>query len=177
MKSSNSSDWWKKVKCFERSTSISSIVGALLGLGDRHLDNLLLDFSSGRIVHVDFNVSFGKGRTLRVPELVPFRLTRNIVNALGPTKVEGTFRCSAERTMEHLSANEPVITSMLSAFVYDPLPEWISTSKQFCMGNLNIGVSLVVYEEDRRARFAATTALKFFHLYLDALIPRFKETR
>ena len=30
-------------------------MGYLLGLGDRHLDNMLIDFSSGHVVHVDFS--------------------------------------------------------------------------------------------------------------------------
>ena len=51
-------------------------VGHVLGLGDRHLDNMLLDLSSGEVVHIDFNLSFSKGTALRVPEVVPFRLTQ-----------------------------------------------------------------------------------------------------
>ncbi len=88
MKSANSSDWWKKVRSFSRSIAVSSIVGSLLRLGDRHLDNLLIDFKTGNVVHVDFNISFGRAEQLRVQEVVPFRLTKNIVNACGPTKIE-----------------------------------------------------------------------------------------
>jgi hypothetical protein len=51
-------------------------VGHLLGLGDRHLGNILLDVNSGGVVHIDFNIVFGVGRRLRVPEVVPFRLTQ-----------------------------------------------------------------------------------------------------
>ena len=60
-------------------------VGWLLGLGDRHLDNILLDFSTGEMVHIDFNVVFDQGLRLRVPEIVPFRLTRmlKVCQALG----------------------------------------------------------------------------------------------
>ena len=50
-------------------------VGYLLGLGDRHLDNILLESRGGGVVHIDFNVAFDRGRALRVPEIVPFRLT------------------------------------------------------------------------------------------------------
>ena len=50
-------------------------VGYLLGLGDRHLDTILLDARSGSVVHIDFNIVFERGRKLRVPELVSFRLT------------------------------------------------------------------------------------------------------
>ena len=51
-------------------------VGHVLGLGDRHLDNMLLDLATGQVVHIDFNLSFDKGALLRVPEVVPFRLTQ-----------------------------------------------------------------------------------------------------
>ena len=51
-------------------------VGWLLGLGDRHLDNILLDSSTGELVHIDFNIVFEQGLRLRVPEIVPFRLTQ-----------------------------------------------------------------------------------------------------
>jgi phosphatidylinositol kinase/protein kinase (PI-3 family) len=79
--------------------------------------------------------------------------------------------------MDMLRTNSTVITSLLNTFIHDPLLEWIPSSKQFNMGNLNIGISLVVYDQDRRDHFAATTALQFLHLYLDAFIPRFTELR
>ena len=50
----------------------------MLGLGDRHLDNILLDVGSGEVVHIDFNLAFDKGLQLRVPEIVPFRLTSTV---------------------------------------------------------------------------------------------------
>lgn len=40
------------------------------------------------MVHIDYNVCFEKGKTLRVPEKVPFRMTKNIREALGVTGVE-----------------------------------------------------------------------------------------
>lgn len=41
-----------------------------------------------QVVHVDYNVCFEKGKSLRVPERVPFRMTQNIETALGFTGVE-----------------------------------------------------------------------------------------
>jgi PI-3-kinase-related kinase SMG-1 len=52
------------------------MLGWLLGLGDRHLDNLLLDTERGELLHIDFSVCFDKGAGLGVPEVVPFRLTQ-----------------------------------------------------------------------------------------------------
>ena len=49
-----------------------------LRLGDRHLENILLDTSNGAAVHVDFGCLFNKGETLPEKELVPFRLSPNV---------------------------------------------------------------------------------------------------
>ncbi len=45
-------------------------------------------FQLCQIVHIDYSVCFEKGRKLRVPERVPFRLTQNLERSLGPTGVE-----------------------------------------------------------------------------------------
>lgn len=44
-----------------------------------------------QVVHIDYNVCFEKGKTLRVPEKVPFRLTPNLKDALGVTGIEVSF--------------------------------------------------------------------------------------
>ncbi|GFQ70195.1 hypothetical protein TNCT_391611 [Trichonephila clavata] len=72
-----------------------SIIGYIIGLGDRHLDNVLVDLSTGEVVHIDYNVCFEKGKNLRVPEKVPFRMTPNIKTALGVTGIE--FNAEHER--------------------------------------------------------------------------------
>ena len=71
-----------------------SVIGYILGLGDRHLDNVLIDLSTGEVVHIDYNVCFEKGKSLRVPERVPFRMTQNLETAMGVTGVEGETLCS-----------------------------------------------------------------------------------
>jgi len=63
-----------------------------VGLGDRHTENVLLDTTCGEVVHVDFDCLFDKGLNLARPEIVPFRLTPNLVDAMGLTGVEGSFR-------------------------------------------------------------------------------------
>ena len=50
-----------------------SSISFILGLGDRHTENILLDVTTGRTVHVDFNCLFDKGQTFAVKERVPFR--------------------------------------------------------------------------------------------------------
>ncbi|KAJ8603534.1 hypothetical protein MRB53_042142 [Persea americana] len=45
--------------------------------------------TNGEVVHIDLGVAFEAGRILNVPEVVPFRLTRDIVDGFGIMKTEG----------------------------------------------------------------------------------------
>jgi serine/threonine-protein kinase ATR len=71
---------------------------------------------------------FGKGLTLEKPERVPFRLTPNMVDALGICGVEGLFSSSAEVAMQVMRSNEQTMMSVLHTFIYDPLVEWKNTT-------------------------------------------------
>ena len=48
----------------------------------RHSENLLFDSTNGDLMHVDFSCLFDQGDTLGFPELVPFRLTHNMLSAM-----------------------------------------------------------------------------------------------
>ncbi|MFH4978541.1 hypothetical protein AB6A40_005250 [Gnathostoma spinigerum] len=122
--------WYAARLAFTHTSAVISMVGFILGLGDRHAENLLIDVMSGDTFHVDFNLLFNKGENLNVPEIVPFRLTRNIVNAFGATGVEGAFRRSCETTMRVLKENDEVLLTVLQTFVHDPLLEWIQSEKR-----------------------------------------------
>ncbi|CAH0398945.1 unnamed protein product [Chilo suppressalis] len=74
--------WWQMTRRYSYSVAVMSAIGYIIGLGDRHLDNVLVDLTSGEVVHIDYNVCFEKGKTLRVPEKVPFRMTPNLVAPL-----------------------------------------------------------------------------------------------
>ena len=43
---------------YSRSVATTSIVGHVLGLGDRHTSNILMDNSSGMVVHIDLGIAF-----------------------------------------------------------------------------------------------------------------------
>jgi serine-protein kinase ATM len=61
---------------------------------------------------------------LNIPEKVPFRLTRNVVDGLGPTGTNGMFTRAAERTLTVLKQNSEALLTILSAIVSDPLYRW-----------------------------------------------------
>ncbi|KDQ08227.1 hypothetical protein BOTBODRAFT_569890 [Botryobasidium botryosum FD-172 SS1] len=118
------SAWLAARLAYARTAAVMSMVGFVLGLGDRHGENILLDSVTGDTVHVDFNCLFDKGKTFEIPERVPFRLTSNVVDGLGVTGVEGVFRIACEITMQLLRDHKDSLMSVLEAFVHDPLVEW-----------------------------------------------------
>lgn len=107
-----------------RSSAVWSMSGYIVGLGDRHGENVLIETTSGRCVHVDFAMLFDKGQKLRVPEVVPFRLTQNMVCVMGIAGYEGTFRIVCERVMRLVRDNSDALLSRLESFLYDPLADW-----------------------------------------------------
>lgn len=116
--------WYHARTSYIRTTATMSVVGYILGLGDRHGENILMDSTNGDSIHVDFNCLFNRGLTLEWPERVPFRLTPNMVKAMGPLGVEGTFRRSCEVTLRVLREHTDTLMSILRPFVYDPLVSW-----------------------------------------------------
>jgi phosphatidylinositol kinase/protein kinase (PI-3 family) len=55
---------------------------------------------------------------------VPFRLTRNVVDGMGPLGTRGVFATAAETTLEVLKENSNALLTILSAIVNDPLYKW-----------------------------------------------------
>jgi len=116
--------WHTARMAYTRSCAVSSIVGHILGIGDRHNNNILINKKTGELVHIDFGIVFEQGRLLTIPETVPFRLTRDIVDGMGPLGTEGTFASAAEETIRILRENSSALLTILSAIVNDPLYEW-----------------------------------------------------
>lgn len=116
--------WYEARNAYIRTTAVMSMVGYILGLGDRHGENILLDSKCGDSVHVDFNCLFNRGELFDWPERVPFRLTHNMVDAMGPLKVEGPFRRACQITLRVLREQASILLSVLTPFVYDPLVSW-----------------------------------------------------
>ena len=75
-------EWWSKFNNYVSTCAQWSLVGYYIGLGDRHLDNILMT-DTGRLVHIDFEYAIDIGLSLPVPEWMPFRLTNCIMEPLG----------------------------------------------------------------------------------------------
>ncbi len=125
LKSPDSETWLKRRTNYTRSTAVMSMVGHVLGLGDRHPSNIMLHRFSGHAVHIDFGDTFETAqRREQFPERVPFRLTRVMTQAMEVSGIEGTFRVTCESVLGVLRANKDSLLAVLEAFVHDPLLAW-----------------------------------------------------
>ncbi|KAK1273836.1 Serine/threonine-protein kinase ATR [Acorus gramineus] len=121
--------WFRARVAYAHTTAVWSMVGHIVGLGDRHGENILFDSTTGDCVHVDFSCLFDKGLQLEKPELVPFRLTQNMIDGLGITGYEGIFMKVCEITLTVLRTHRETLMSVLETFIHDPLVEWTKSHK------------------------------------------------
>lgn len=132
LKSKNSEAWLERRTNYTRSLGVMSMVGYILGLGDRHPSNLLLDRVTGKVVHIDFGDCFEVAmHREKYPERVPFRLTRMLTFAMEVSNIEGSYRITCEAVMRVLRENKDSLMAVLEAvsFLYiPPFPCYTFTS-------------------------------------------------
>jgi ataxia telangiectasia mutated family protein len=116
--------WFERRLAYTRSVAASSIVGYIVGLGDRHSHNILVDQATAAVIHIDLGVAFEQGKLLKTPETVPFRLTRDLVAGMGVTGCDGAFLRCAEETLGTLRDNKESLLTVLEVFFHDPLYKW-----------------------------------------------------
>jgi ataxia telangiectasia mutated family protein len=63
--------WFAMRLNYTRSVATTSIVGHILGLGDRHTSNILLDSSTGEVVHIDLGIAFEQVTFPRILSQLP----------------------------------------------------------------------------------------------------------
>ena len=130
LRSTSSEKWLLRRTNYTRSLAVMSMVGYILGLGDRHPSNIMINRATGSICHIDFGDCFEVTMVReKFPERVPFRLTRMLVKAMEVGGVEGTFRSTCENVMSVIRQNEDSLMAILEAFVHDPLMNWKLSEK------------------------------------------------
>lgn len=143
-KSLTAEKWLERRTNYTRSLAVMSMVGYVLGLGDRHPSNLMIDRTNGKIIHIDFGDCFETAMTReKFPEKIPFRLTRMLKNAMEVTGIEGTFRRTCESVIKVLRSNRDSVMAVLEAFVYDPLVYWklVEATNPNTIQNQNVNIS------------------------------------
>ena len=122
LKSSGSESWLMKTQTFCHTASVMSIAGYLLGLGDRHPSNIMINIDTGTIIHIDLGDCFEVTKErMMFPELIPFRLTRFMIRAFGPCGAKGSFHAAAQNILKIIRNRKESLMAILEIFVYSPL--------------------------------------------------------
>eukprot|EP00903_Cladosiphon_okamuranus_P011333 g10683.t1 len=112
---------------FARSLATLNACSYVLGIGDRHLDNFLLDTTTGTVVGIDFGAAFGFAhKELPVPEMIPFRLTNQFQNLLQPLDSVGLLKGHMVSILQALRGGSEVLLATMDVFLNEPVLDWIS---------------------------------------------------
>ena len=99
------------------------MAGHIVGLGDRHLSNILIRETGpqrGSLVHIDLGIIFDQARHLPRPEQVPFRLTRDMIDGMGRAGTNGVMaRCSQE-SLRVMRENKHSLLAIIDVLLHDP---------------------------------------------------------
>ena len=111
---------------FGQSLAALSASQYVLGIGDRHLSNCMVDVITGELVGIDFGHAFDSATILLpVPELMPFRLSPQLVGVFHPYGIEGWFKLSMQHVLSALHEQQDPLRAALEVFVDEPLIDWV----------------------------------------------------
>ncbi|KAI1243372.1 hypothetical protein IHE44_0000969 [Lamprotornis superbus] len=110
---------------FASSHALMCISHWILGIGDRHLSNFMINKETGGMVGIDFGYAFGAAtQFLSVPELMPFRLTRQFVNLMMPMKEWGLIYSVMVHALRAYRSDPDLLISTMDVFVKEPSLDW-----------------------------------------------------
>uniref|UniRef100_A0A8C5BIH0 DNA-dependent protein kinase catalytic subunit n=1 Tax=Gadus morhua TaxID=8049 RepID=A0A8C5BIH0_GADMO len=97
----------------------------ILGIGDRHLSNFMVNTETGGMVGIDFGHAFGSAtQFLVVPELMPFRLTRQFVSLMEPLKEAGLIQSVMVHSLRAFRSQPELLLNTMDVFVKEPSLDW-----------------------------------------------------
>ncbi|XP_051784693.1 DNA-dependent protein kinase catalytic subunit [Erpetoichthys calabaricus] len=110
---------------FASSHALMCISHWILGIGDRHLSNFMINMETGGMVGIDFGHAFGSAtQFLPVPELMPFRLTRQLLNLMLPMGVSGLLYSIMVHSLRAYRADPDLLLNTMDVFVKEPSLDW-----------------------------------------------------
>ncbi|VUZ57520.1 unnamed protein product [Hymenolepis diminuta] len=100
------------LETYMRSCAGYCVITYLLGVGDRHLENILLT-EEGKLFHIDFSFIFGNDPKMMAPNV---RLTKDMIETMGGTKTElfKNFLNSGYTAFLNLRGHANVFMALLS---------------------------------------------------------------
>lgn len=135
----------------------------LLGIGDRHLRNTLICEKTGRAIGIDFGYAFDTGiRNMLYPELVPFRLTPQILNLIEPLKEHGFIKLTMIHSLKAFRNEKDILLSAMDVFVNEPTLGWLETAQNKNEENIIISDDFIPREklENAKSKFDGCNPIK-----------------
>ncbi|XP_058420517.1 DNA-dependent protein kinase catalytic subunit isoform X2 [Diceros bicornis minor] len=110
---------------FATSHALMCISHWILGIGDRHLNNFMVSMDTGAVIGIDFGHAFGSAtQFLPVPELMPFRLTRQFINLMLPMKETGVMYSVMVHALRAFRSHSDLLANTMDVFVKEPSFDW-----------------------------------------------------
>ena len=142
----------RAIERFVKSCAGYCVITFLLGIGDRHLENLLLT-TDGRLLHIDFGFIFGNDPKPFPP---PMKINKEMVDAFGGVQSEGyasfkKYCCSAYNIIRK---HAKLILSLLLLMVDASIP-------QIWDGKLDRRVNILKVQEKLRLELSDAEATQY----------------
>jgi len=125
----------------------------LAGVGDRHLQNTLVHVTTGHCLGIDFGHAFGNGIRASIPELVPFRLTPQILELLQPFTERDLLATIMTHTMHALRDDRGPILACMNIFIPKPIRSSLSVGDDKDASNLQKDLIYEFYGDIGLMRF------------------------
>lgn len=166
----STSEYVNSQRLFLRSCATMNILGFLVGLGDRHLGNILINFTNGCLTHIDFNICFDRGKLLSIPETVPFRLTRNFIKTFGSFGYHGNYSHICTKLLEFTCENNYILDSFMKNQVFDDCSEWACNNKLRNLRSIKRVIEEDSVDDEELESKAYTSACLFVTQVLNSLV-------
>ena len=154
----------EKINSFINSLAGYCAVNYILGIGDRHNENLMFD-KKGRIFHIDFGYILGKDPF----KYFPFKITMDMVECMGGKESDNykKFKEKCKNAYSILRDNTRIIVNMFYLMIDSGIPELNNIE---CLKKLHDKFCPTLEKEEALSSF-----LKELETTLDLLLPGARE--
>lgn len=134
----NPLEWYQKKKNFIYSYAVWSMCSYIVRLGDRHLENIMIN-DKNQLIYIDYGYVMNDGFNLPTPETLPVRFTNNLRYALGFLEETGVFLNTCYKVLKIIYKHSYIIIPQMKVILdnikenahindnvnYDNDPNWM----------------------------------------------------
>uniref|UniRef100_A0A9J8AJD6 DNA-dependent protein kinase catalytic subunit n=1 Tax=Cyprinus carpio carpio TaxID=630221 RepID=A0A9J8AJD6_CYPCA len=106
---------------FSCSHAVLCISHWILGIGDRHLSNFMINTETGGMIGIDFGHAFGSATQL---DLMLYELTRQFINLMRPMAESGLIQSVMVHSLRAFRDDPDLLLNTMDVFVKEPSLDW-----------------------------------------------------